>query len=185
MSGCGGNDSARDGQGGPPDKGAGPMRVGNPAGSSLTAAEGTVFTDGFQQLAMDDGFTGRIDSVELVGDPGVRLLGAMIAPPPRRTALEQIIWSWPPTTAIGFDPSTAVPAEGAEIGSLEDEPMGWELLLGLKVEEPGKHTRRAIRVTYEVGEDLYRVDLPTYLTVCTGPEYETRGRCAFDEELPG
>ncbi|WP_028652750.1 hypothetical protein [Nocardioides halotolerans] len=153
------------------------MVVGNPQGSSITLPVGKVVTDGVQVLRLSGEYEATIDKVELVGDDGMEFLGAGIAPPPRRSALEQFIFDWPPTKATQFDPATVVPAEGATIGNETDEPMGWELLLGLKVVDEGKHTRTAIRITYTVDGEQYRVDLPTELTVCTGPAYETDGEC--------
>ena len=155
----------------------GPMIVGSAQGSSITRPVGSVFTDGIQVLTLGGDEPGKLTKVEVVGDGGVELVGAKVLPPPRELAAVQFLEGWPPQGTGDVDLGAAVPAIGAEVGTAAENPQGWELLLGLRVVEEGRWTRRAIRVTYTVGDKTYRVDLPTELVVCTSEKYEVEGRC--------
>lgn len=157
----------------------GPMDVPYAHGWSATKPVGHVFTDAFETLRTTGDEVAVIEEVELVGSRGIEMVGALLAPPPRRYGVEVSIDSWPPVLKSLFDEKTLVPAVGAEIGSDE---RGWELLVGLKAVEEGVVFRKGIRVTYTVDGDLYEAVLPAELTICTGPAYEVKGRCRFADE---
>ena len=159
---------------------AGPMVVGSEQGSALTRPVGTELTEGVQVLWLEGDEPGTLKKVELVGgEEGVQLIGAEVLPPPRKAGAIQFLVGWPPQQTQEIDLSTAVPAEGARIGTESESEEGWELLLGLRVVKDGFWHRRFIRVTYQVGDDEYRVDLPTTLTLCTTEKYEVDGHCPF------
>jgi hypothetical protein len=157
----------------------GPIDLPYAHGWSATKPVGHVFTDGAEILRTTGDAVAVIESVELVGSRGIEMVGAMVAPPPRRYGTEVSIDSWPPVRRQLFDEETLVDAVGAEFGS---DQAGWELLVGLKAVEEGVVFRKGIRITYTVDGELYEAVLPGELTICTGPDYEVRGRCQFAEE---
>jgi hypothetical protein len=157
----------------------GPMQAPYAHGWSATKPVGHVFTDGFETLRTTGDDVAVIESVELVGSRGIEMVGALIAPPPRRYAAEVSIDSWPPVLKKLFDEETLVPAVGAEIGS---DKQGWELLVGLKAVEEGVVFRKGIRVTYTADGDRYEVVLPAELTICTSRDHEVEGHCPFADE---
>ena len=153
------------------------MIANDPQGSSLTRPVGTRFTEGIQVLELGGDKPGTIDRVEFVGDQAVKLLGAWVLPPSRAIGAVQFLQDWPPKADFGVDLSRAVPAEGTRISPQSEDSASWELLLGVEVTQEGHWTHTAIRVTYEVDGDRYRVDLPTELTVCTDVKFEVDGHC--------
>jgi hypothetical protein len=127
----------------------------------------------------------NLDDIELIGDDGIELIGAKIAPPPppppRPLASTQLVKRWPPVQKGSFDPSTLVDAVGARIGSSADEPMGWELFIGIRVAEEGMLHRSGIKVIYHIGSSHYATTIPGELMICTSERYEVDGRCPFDK----
>lgn len=161
-----------------PERG-GPMVVNNRQGSALTRPLGSKFTEGVQVLFLEGKDAATITSVDLVGDPGIKLLGALVLPPPRALGAFQFLDQWPPEQMDGVDFSTVVPAVGARVGTQAETDEGWELLLGIGVDQEGYLSRRQIRVGYVVDGIDYYVDLPTELAICTDKRFEKNGRCPF------
>ena len=107
-----------------------------------------------------------VTSVELVGDPGVSLTGAMLAGPgeawaPFRSSTpghrETVTW-----TSRGL-----VPAVGATI---TDDPAGWELLVGMTAAEAGTVDRLGINVGYDVAGVQHETFLPAFVRICVPRE---------------
>ncbi len=160
----------------------GPMVVPLEHGYSLSMARGSTFTDGFEILRLKGDRPAVIESVEITADSGVEMTGAMLAPPPRENAAVQVLKGWPPTHDA-LDESTFVDAVDATIQPLSREPMGYELLIGLRVTGEGFLVRQAVTVTYRIEDTRYQVVFPAVISICTGPKYEKpNGQCPFPEE---
>jgi hypothetical protein len=175
VGGCGNSD------GDDQSEGTGPIKLGSPHGWSYTTADGSVFTDGLEVLHLTTDDTATIDKIELVGDDGLELVGAKIAPPPRPLLSTQLVKRWPPVEKGSFDPSTLEDAVGATFGGeAEKSSMGWELLVGIRVNGEGILHRDGIRVSYHIGSHSYAATIPAELNVCTDKSYEKDGDCPFD-----
>lgn len=162
------------------EPGPGPMHVPRAHGWSYTFPQDVTFTDGLEVLKIKGAESATITSVSFVGDPELTLVGAFVAPPPRRQMAVQVIPEWPPRAQSVFDAATLLPAEGARIRPNAESSQGWELLLGVQVTEPGIFKRDSVEITYEVNGHEFSASFPAQLTVCTGVEYEVDGRCPFD-----
>ena len=160
----------------------GPLVVPPAHGWSWTVDPGQTFTDGLEVLTVTDQQALELQRVELMGDPDLKLVGAMIAPPPRRISASQVFERWPPAGHRIFDPDTLVNAEGAEIGSSNprDNRMGWELLLGIQPTSAGLHHRTGIRIYYRSDGVDYVAEIPAELTVCAGEQFQESGRCPLN-----
>ena len=106
-----------------------------------------------------------VTSVELVGDPGVLLQGAMLAGSGRVGAI-QVLHSWPPRDR-DLDESRLVPAVGATI---TDDPAGWELLVGMTAAEAATVDRLGINVGYDVAGVQHETFLPAFVRICVPQE---------------
>jgi hypothetical protein len=144
------------------------MQIAKAHGWAWSVPVNQTFTDGLETLTLSGDMPGIISKVELVGDDALELVGAKIAPPPRRIAFSQVFEKWPPGGKLVFDPATLVDIPGAEVGSEDDSPMGWELLLGIRATQPGVHLRTGIRIYYTVGEKDFVAEIPAELQVCAG-----------------
>lgn len=161
--------------------GPGPILEANPHGWSYTTETGSVFTDGLETLTLTEDATATIDAVELVEAEGLELIGAKIAPPPRPLSSTALVKRWPPVQKGSFDEKTLVDAVGATFGMPDrHHPMGWELLLGIRVVGEGHLHREGVRVRYHIGDKNYVVTIPAELAICTDKSFEERGMCPFD-----
>lgn len=156
---------------GSPEEG-GPLRGAPEHGYTLTVAPGETFTDGMEILVVHGDKPAVIDSVELVGAKGMKVLGFKFVGPGRAETGQ---W-WPgyPPEGRGLEQGLVVPA------STKIQPQmtnGWELLLGIKVTKPGPLWRDGIRYTYTVDGVQYATTVPAQLKVCTSPEQEIDGGC--------
>lgn len=155
----------------------GPMGVPNQHGYALSLPVGAEFTDGMELLRLDGGRDAVIEDVQLVGADGLELLGAKVTPPPRGLAAISTFRSWPPRHRL-LDETKFVDAIGATVPARTSRP--WELLIGLRVTRAGHAIRRAVAVTYRVGDERHRVEFPAKIKVCAGKSFQTkRGRCPF------
>ncbi|MFC6286146.1 hypothetical protein ACFP3Q_07230 [Nocardioides sp. GCM10027113] len=159
------------------------MSVPDEHGYAITLPAGTTFTDGYEILKLAGDEPAVIEDVTIAGDDGLELVGALLAPPPRLNAAVQLMRSWPPRDEA-LDEDSFVEAVGARIEPLSRAPMGYELLLGLRVADEGYLVRESVTVTYRVGETVYEVDFPASIAVCTDAGLEIRGRCPFPQDAP-
>jgi hypothetical protein len=163
--------------------GPGPIQATNAHAWATTEPVGVTFTDGLEVLVLDGAQDAVIDSVELVGDPELELVGAMVAGRDRgESGAIQIIHTWPPR-GRGLNPDSLVPAEGATITPLPGN-QGWELFLGIRPTEEGRWVRNGVRVTYTIGERRYSEYLPAGLIVCTDPKYHVARKCPVPRDWP-
>lgn len=160
----------------------GPMVIPLEHGYSVSMPNGSTFTDGFEILRLEGDQPAVIEAVEIDGDEALELVGVKLAPPPRENAAVQLMEGWPPIHDA-LDESTFVDAVGATIQPKSSDPMGYELLIGMKVNGEGFLVRDSVIVTYRIGEIRHQVIFPAVVAVCTGPEYEKRnGRCPFPDQ---
>lgn len=158
----------------------GPMVPGNAHGYGFVTKVGDTFTDGFEILRLGGESEAKIEKVEIEGDAGLKLLGAKVVGPDRSIAAIQYFADWPASDP-DLQGATIVDAKGATITPQSQDSMGWELLVGLEVTEPGHLVRDAVLVTYTVGDQTYRVRLPAEIAVCAGPEYTDKEQCPSAE----
>jgi hypothetical protein len=156
----------------------GPLVVPPEHGWARTWPAGRVFTDGLEVLKTKGDAVATIESVELVGADNMKLVGTLLAPPPRNYAAEGFIKAWPPRMPGLFERSTLVPAVGATVGpGAGAEDMGWELLLGIEATGDGIASRDGVMITYSVASVRYQATLPARAVVCTDPKLEVKGSC--------
>jgi hypothetical protein len=150
-------------------------------GWETTMPVGSVFTDGLEVLHLDGHQPAVINSVTMVGDKGIQLVGASLATPERDFGAFQQLKDYPPTNRRLGD---LIPAEGASITPFAQDKIGWELLLGIKVVDDGYHVRDGIIIEYTVAGHDYRVFDPAQLVVCTSEEfYGGHRRCPFPWQI--
>lgn len=154
----------------------GPMVLGNPHGWATTGAVGDTFTDGMELLRLGGDQSAVIEDVRLVGDEGLELVGAKLAPPERAIGAVQYFETFPPTDDPVLD-ADLVDAEGTTITPMGEAGETWELLLGIRATREGYLVRTAVEVDYSVGDDEFTAVLPGHLAVCTSPDLERRGDC--------
>lgn len=146
----------------------GPLRGSGAHGWSIDGGAGARFTDGLEVVDVASGSELTIKDIDLEGARGMRLIGAMVAPPPREFASLQYIPSWPPVDP-DLDEVRLVDAEGAVLRAADDrDEQGWELLLGIEVTDARTATRSGIDVTYEAGGKTFVLSIPAELQVCVG-----------------
>ena len=145
---------------------AGPLRVPNPHAWGQAVDAGDPFTDGLEVLRLKGAPSATVTSVELVGDPGVSLTGAMLAGPGRGMGALQVIHSWPPRDR-DLDESRLVPAVGATI---TDDSAGWELFVGMTAAEAATVDRLGINVGYDVAGVQHETFLPAFVRICVRQE---------------
>lgn len=143
----------------------GPLVVPFEHGWALSYQTGEVFTDGLEVLTLKGSDEAVVESVELVGDKDLELVGVFLAPPPRNIGATQLLRMWPPRDPEAFDEATLVEVDedGAAITSALG---GWELLVGLRATTDGRHHRDGIRISYRVGDQDYEAFFPAQLDVC-------------------
>lgn len=138
---------------------------------------GTVFTDGLETLDLAGSKPATLVDVTLVGDPGLQLVGVSLAGPERPFASIQLIEQFPPQHRDLPSQVLVADALGHQLTPLSVDDMGWQLLLGIKVAEPGRHVRSAVEVTYEVDGDTYIERLPAALAICGSEDGATGQDC--------
>jgi hypothetical protein len=149
--------------GGPPPEG--PLMKPNRHAWAMSVEPGQAFTDGVETLELPGSVDGVLHSVELVGDEAIDLVGVKLVKPGRKWASIQSA-GWP-IHDPDIKPHEVVPAEGATFTPRGKDPQGWELLIGLKVDEPGYFVRKGVVVHYSVGGEDYRQFYPAVLAICT------------------
>lgn len=162
----------------------GPLSQPPEHGWATYASVGATFTDGLEVLYLEGDREAVIRNVELVGNDGLELVGAHLAPPGRKLAAIQRIDGWPPLDPDLPETRDAIDATitPTRTGDWKQE-QGWNLLVGVRVTEAGYLIRDGIRITYEVGGREYERELPAELVVCTSREMLNRnGDCPFPGE---
>lgn len=156
----------------------GPLKSPPAHGWATTQPVGQPFTDGLEILHLSGDTPAVIESVTLVGDSTLKLVGVRLASPNRTIASAQKL-PWPP---VSDEMPEILPAIGATITPESQNRMGWPLLVGIKVTEPGYHVRNTVRVEYTVAGERYVQELQAQLAVCTSTDMEVDGNCPFPEE---
>jgi hypothetical protein len=166
------------GCGGPVE--GGPLRDVPEHGYSLTVAEGETFTDALESLVVEGDKPAVLDSVELVDAEGLEVVGYQLIGPERKVNLDWVP-GYPPRERDDehLDESLIVPGDTP---IQPKETNGWELLLGIKVTQPGPLYRGGIRYTYTVDGVQYTKTVPAQLKVCTSPEHLVDGYCPPSED---
>jgi hypothetical protein len=149
--------------GGAPEEG--PLRKPNPHAWAMSVEPGEAFTDGVESLQLPGNVDGVLRGIELVGDEAIDLVGVKLVKPGRKWASIQSA-GWP-VDDPDIKPHEVVPAEGATFTPRGKDPQGWELLIGMKVDEPGYFVRKGVVVHYSVGGEDYRQYFPAVLAICT------------------
>lgn len=142
-----------------------------PHGWSVAASSGQAFTDGFEVLLLDRDGAATIKSVAIDGDAEIELVGALLALPEKRLiGAVQYDSNFPPRDPDLGPSASFVEAAGARLerrpAATDDQNIGYELLLGLRVSEQGRYTREAVVVTYESGGSTRQLRIPAELVVC-------------------
>ncbi len=133
---------------------------------------GGVFTDGFETLDVVSEPVQVIDVRFEGGEPGLELIGYEIVPPPRAYASIQLLPGFPPK-------SRDLPRARIQPGGVLDDthPQGYQLLLGIKVVQPGRWVRTGVTIHYRSGGGEYVQTLPAELIVCTREFWKPDNRC--------
>ena len=131
------------------------------------------FTDGLEVLRLKGASSARITDVSLIGSHRIALLGAVLLPPGRQLGAVQVVDSWPPEDRE-IDESALVEARGARI---DDDPAGWELLLGLKLTNGRAADRFGVRIEYETHGATHLAVLPAFLRICASTPPRASAAC--------
>lgn len=128
-----------------------------------------MFTDGFETLTFSGSADASLVQVRLLGDPALELTGVALAGPARRIGSVQLLSEFPPKDPrLGGRGNLITDAVGYPMRSDTRDDIGWELLLGMRAAEPGRHVRTGIEVTYDVAGERYTEVIPAALAVCAG-----------------
>lgn len=156
----------------------GPVTTPRPHGMTLAPVGlNTEFTYGLEVLFVTGGDDVKIDSVELLrGDEEMSLVDARIADETRPENFAGDT-TYPPTN---FAVGKTVEASGAVLHPETEQSeglAGYQLLLVLRLDEPGAWTREIVRVSYESGGDRYVWESPTQISACTQDYADADGSC--------
>lgn len=149
-----------------------PARVGTPLdgpspnGFALSRPLGSVLSAGQLIIRNVGDKTLTVKSIQpIVGDKGLTLLGVAIAGTSRPRALTQSVDVWPPDEAIF---GRLQEATGAKIDAgTEESSYGYEVLIGFRVDRPGRSSMKGVRVIYDEDGSEKSVVFPSTLSVCT------------------
>ncbi|CAA9348148.1 MAG: hypothetical protein AVDCRST_MAG36-1781 [uncultured Nocardioidaceae bacterium] len=155
----------------------GPLRKPPAHAAAITRYDvGDRFTYGLNDLAVEGSDEAVITSIEVAGlDEGVRFLGARLGGPDRRVGSRQLIDRWPPRDR-GLD----VRPLSTPVEPLASERRGYELFVGLEIEERGRFRSEGWLITYEVAGRTHEYLMPARLLICAGP-----GQATDDCSPPG
>lgn len=150
----------------------GPLQSTSPHAWGIRQPLGATFTDGFETLEFSGDQDAKLVRVRLLGDPALELVGVGLATPDRRFSSVQLMKEFPPrhqdlAAAAVLDDGIGVP-----MAAKTRFDIGWELLLGIRVNEPGRHVRTGVEVTYTVGNETYVEVIPAALAICADPAVE-------------
>jgi len=141
---------------------------------------GQVFTDGLEMLVVEGDEPITIREVSLTGaDPQLELVDAKVAGE-ERTLNFAYDPAFPPAE---MDLGPLSPAEGMVLAPRSQQRTGkdgftdYELLLGIRVTEPGVWKRTGVRILYDVGDRRYVWNSPAELITCTKDYSEDGESC--------
>lgn len=143
----------------------GPLASTHPHAYLVPLRSGEKFTDSFEVLELGGKRPATITRVASVGGgPGLRQLGAYLAPPERRLTIQGMPGFPPDNPQLG----RLIPAVGARILPVAETAHGngYELLIGYRFRGDKIATRTQIRVSYTVGGRAYQSTRPAFLVVC-------------------
>jgi hypothetical protein len=148
---------------------SGPFAQPPPYGFATGVAVRTVFTDGMTVLQNVSGKPVRLIRIRFdPGERGLELVGEMVAGTGRAAGSYQSLPSFPPAStppSVVLGPLSEV--RGHVVGAGEQYAThGVELLLGVRKAAPGRATRRALLVDYEVDGVRATQGIPSTLAVC-------------------
>lgn len=153
---------------GGPDSGLrdGPLRGTTPHAWAIDREVDDVFTDGLESLIFEGSSDAELVEVRMVGDNDLELIGVALGSPDRRFGSTQLMDGFPPRDPTLTDDAIIEDALGHPMTAHTRADIGWELLLGIRATEPGRHVRTGIEVTYTVGGERYVELIPAALAVC-------------------
>jgi len=153
---------------------AGPLGrdLGAPNRIAFDVELGRPFTYGLLLIRNPGARPATIEAVELDEmTPGIALVDAAVRP--LSEAIEHGLVAndrtYPPPALAGH----LAPAVGAVVEHTRDPSDGVELVLGLRVDAPGRHGFAGVAVAYRVDGVGYRVVYPAALEVCAPPSAGT------------
>jgi hypothetical protein len=162
----------------------GPLSTPSPHAWAIGRQLGATFTDGLETLEFGGSEPAELVSVRMVGDRQLELVGVGLAGPGRKYGSIQLMEGFPPRHP-DLDPDVVVSdAAGHSMAAQTRSDIGWQLLLGIRVTEPGRHVRTGIEVTYTVAGETYVELIPAALAVCAS-RADTHPRGCALPDLPG
>ncbi len=164
----------------------GPLHIPKPHGSSTAPLEvGELYTDALEILINNGEHPATITEVTLGGaDPQMELVEALIAGEERAVNLVGDT-GFPPSD---WDLGPLTDAVGAVLLPSSEQPTGsagftdYELILGIRVTEPGLWRRDTVKVFYEAGGVEYVWESPAELIACTKDYSEDGKTCPLEGE---
>ena len=161
--------------------GEGPLAADvNPHGWAVAVKPRHTFTDGLEILRLTGDEPAVIEDISLVADEGLTLVDSALLGPSRPIGGVQFVNEWPPVNDPDIGKEPLLPLH-TPITPITEDPIGWELLLALRAERPGRFERAGIKITYTVGGRRYSTLRPAKLAVCATPTPETT-ECEPPEE---
>ncbi|MDI6911146.1 hypothetical protein [Nocardioides sp.] len=145
----------------------GPLRSVSEHAWAIGVDPDTTFTDGLETLNFDADGEVELQNVRLLGDSGLELVGVSLADPERTIGSVQYMETYPPRHR-DLKGHIVDDGLGTPLAARTPNDIGWELLLGIRATEPGRHVRTGIEVTYTHDGHTFRETLPALLAVCVG-----------------
>lgn len=149
----------------------GPLRAVPEHAWAIGVNPNTTFTDGFETLVFDTDGEVELQDVRLLGDSALKLVGVSLAAPERTIGSVQYMDTYPPRHP-DLNGHIVKDGLGVPFAATTPKDIGWELLLGIRATEPGRHVRTGIEVTYTYDDHTFRETLPALLAVCVGEGLE-------------
>lgn len=146
----------------------GPLRPAPAHGYGPAIVEpGVAFSDGFEILTVDGDDTAIITDIRLINSSEeLTLVDVLLAGPERESgAIIQFEPQFPPATDPAF--GRLIAAVGAELRPNSTNPMGYELIFGLVVDEEGVFRRGGYVVDYTVAGQQFSRSYEAEIIICT------------------
>ena len=162
----------------------GPLDTPPPHAWAIGQPIGATFTDGLETLEFEGTEPAELVDVRLIGDPDLELVGVALAGPDRTYGSIQLMEGFPPRHK-DLEPNVVInDGIGHPMTAQTRHDIGWELLLGIRVSEPGRHVRTAIEVTYTAAGQTYVEQIPAAMAICASRDNHRPRDCAVPP-LPG
>lgn len=149
----------------------GPLRAVPEHAWAIGVTPNTTFTDGFETLVFDTDGEVELQDVRLLGDSELELVGVSLAAPERTIGSVQYMDTYPPRHR-DLNGHIVENGLGVPFPATTPDDIGWELFLGIRATEAGRHVRTGIEVTYTYDGHTFRETLPALLAVCVGEGLE-------------